>query len=194
MEKTIVKIILVGDLGVGKTSLTLRYTEDRFDSENSFILLDQDFKIKEFLFDRNVLRVYIWDTFGQEKFKTIGVSFYRGVNGTVLVFDITNRASFERCITFWFNEAKRYTRVNSEMVLIGTKLDLVEHKIAERAVSYEEAKSFADEMGIQYLETSSKYNLNVTQLYADLINGIVESQNVFEGNNHNYNKKNCIIN
>ncbi|KAK4787347.1 hypothetical protein SAY86_011180 [Trapa natans] len=115
-----------------------------------------DFKIRTVEQDGKTVKLQIWDTAGQERFRTITSSYYRGAHGIVIVYDVTDQESFNN-IKQWFSEIDRYASDNVNKLLVGNKCDLT----ANRAVSYDAGKEFADEMGIPFMETSAKDATNV---------------------------------
>lgn len=110
--------------------------------------------------DSKVIKLQIWDTAGQERFRTITSSYYRGAHGIIVVFDVTDSESFDN-VKQWLNEIDRYANENVNKLLVGNKVDLV----GKRAVDYETAKAFADEIGVPYIETSAKAATNVEQAF-----------------------------
>lgn len=153
------KILLIGDSGVGKSCLLLRFADDVF-SDTFIATIGVDFKIRTVELDGKKVKLQTWDTAGQERFKTITQSFYRGAHGIIIVFDVTDQQSFNRLPT-WMKEVDYYSVENVNKVLIGNKCDLK----AERVVPYEMAQTFADNFGMPYLETSAKNNTNVEQAF-----------------------------
>jgi small GTP-binding protein len=149
------KLLLIGDSGVGKSSLLLRFSDNTF--SGSFIAtIGVDFKTKTLDVDGNAIKLQIWDTAGQERFRTITSSYYRGAHGVIVVFDVTNPESFAN-VRKWLLEINRYASETAQKLLVGNKSDLVN----ERKVSTEEARELADELGIQYFETSAKASSKV---------------------------------
>ena len=110
-----------------------------------------------FLTNRRALQ---WDTAGQERFRTITSSYYRGAHGIIVVFDVTDQESFNN-VKQWLNEIDRYANESVNKLLVGNKSDLT----AKRAVEYNTAKAFADEIGVPYIETSAKNATNVEQAF-----------------------------
>eukprot|EP01121_Diplochlamys_sp_Union-15-3_P000964 TRINITY_DN1080_c0_g1_i1.p1 TRINITY_DN1080_c0_g1~~TRINITY_DN1080_c0_g1_i1.p1 ORF type:complete len:206 (+),score=28.99 TRINITY_DN1080_c0_g1_i1:95-712(+) len=153
------KILTVGDSGVGKTSLLLRFTEGTF-SENIFETISMDYKSKTLTIDHKNIELQIWDTAGQERFKTITQSYYRGASGVFVCFSIDNEDSFKN-LRQWIQDVDRHAPEGIVKVLVGTKADLE----SERQVSIERAQKFAVEHDIQYFETSSKTNLYVERAF-----------------------------
>ncbi len=169
----IFKIVVAGNSGVGKTNLVARYVDNEFDDAYK-TTIGLDFKFKETSIIGEVCRVQIWDTAGQEKLKAVAASYYRNANGIALIFDITNRESFEK-LDFWINEASNNVPENTPFIIIGNKNDLVE----ERRVSLEEAKEFVSKRGYYYVETSAKTNKDdcVTKAFDQLVGEMLNKRN-----------------
>jgi Ras-related protein Rab-1A len=153
------KLLLIGDSGVGKSCLLLRFADDIY-TESYISTIGVDFKIRTIEKDGKTIKLQIWDTAGQERFRTITSSYYRGAHGIIIVYDITDRESFDN-VKQWLNEIDKYACENVNKLLVGNKNDLE----AKRQVDYEEAKAFADERGIPFLETSAKNSTNVTEAF-----------------------------
>ena len=117
-------------------------------------------KIRTVELEGKTVKLQIWDTAGQERFRTITSSYYRGAHGIIVVYDVTDAESFNN-VKQWLNEIDRYANENVNKLLVGNKSDLT----AKRAVDYETAKAFADEIGIPFLETSAKNATNVEQAF-----------------------------
>ncbi|GAB4842429.1 WD40 repeat protein [Ancistrocladus abbreviatus] len=153
------KLLLIGDSGVGKSCLLLRFADDSY-LESYISTIGVDFKIRTVEQDGKTIKLQIWDTAGQERFRTITSSYYRGAHGIIIVYDITDQESFDN-VKQWLSEIDRYASDNVKKLLVGNKSDLT----ANRAVTYETAKAFADEIGIPFLETSAKDASNVEQAF-----------------------------
>jgi len=153
------KLLLIGDSGVGKSSLLLRFADNSY-SESFIATIGVDFKIKTIEVENKVVKLQIWDTAGQEKFRTITSSYYRGAHGIIIVYDVTNRESFDN-VKNWINEIARYASENVNRLLVGNKSDLE----GKKAVTYEEGKELADSLGINFIETSAKTSSNVEQSF-----------------------------
>nr|GMD29784.1 ras-related protein RABD2a [Ipomoea batatas]GMD38166.1 ras-related protein RABD2a [Ipomoea batatas] len=153
------KLLLIGDSGVGKSCLLLRFADDTY-LESYISTIGVDFKIRTVEQDGKTLKLQIWDTAGQERFRTITSSYYRGAHGIIVVYDVTDLESFNN-VKQWLSEIDRYASENVNKLLVGNKCDLAEN----RAVSYETAKAFADEIGIPFMETSAKDATNVEQTF-----------------------------
>mmetsp|Transcript_39683 Transcript_39683/g.120176 ORF Transcript_39683/g.120176 Transcript_39683/m.120176 type:complete len:220 (+) Transcript_39683:71-730(+) len=153
------KIVLLGDSSVGKSNLLSRFTRDEFDQE-SRSTIGVEFASKTVKANGKVLKAQIWDTAGQERFRTITSAYYRGADGIILVYDITDRESFNH-IDDWLAEVNRYVNESTCKILVGNKCDNTE----ERQVSTEEAKKKAEDLGIAFVETSAKDATNVEEAF-----------------------------
>jgi Ras-related protein Rab-1A len=153
------KLLLIGDSGVGKSCLLLRFADDTY-TDSYISTIGVDFKIRTIELDGKTIKLQIWDTAGQERFRTITSSYYRGAHGIIVVYDITDQESFNN-VKQWLQEIERYACDNVNKLLVGNKCDLS----AKRAVVYETAKEYADQLGIPFLETSAKNATNVEQAF-----------------------------
>ena len=167
------KILLIGDSGVGKSCLLLRFADDSW-TDTHISTIGVDFKIKTLTIDGKTIKLQIWDTAGQERFRTITSSYYRGAQGIILVYDCTDMESFQN-VKQWMGEIDRYACENVNKLLVGNKTDLVDEKVVETSV----AKEFADSMDIPFIETSAKNATNVEQCFqtmaADIKNRLSET-------------------
>jgi Ras-related protein Rab-1A len=153
------KLLLIGDSGVGKSCLLLRFADDSY-LESYISTIGVDFKIRTVELDGKTIKLQIWDTAGQERFRTITSSYYCGAHGIIVVYDVTDQESFNN-VKQWLNEIDRYASENVNKLLVGNKSDLATKKV----VDYQTAKAFADEIGIPFLETSAKNATNVEQAF-----------------------------
>uniref|UniRef100_A0A8C9W237 Ras-related protein ORAB-1 n=2 Tax=Scleropages formosus TaxID=113540 RepID=A0A8C9W237_SCLFO len=153
------KLLLIGDSGVGKSCLLLRFADDTY-TESYISTIGVDFKIRTIELDGKTIKLQIWDTAGQERFRTITSSYYRGAHGIIVVYDVTDQESFNN-VKQWLQEIDRYASENVNKLLVGNKCDLTTKKV----VDYTTAKEFADSLGIPFLETSAKNATNVEQAF-----------------------------
>jgi len=153
------KLLLIGDSGVGKSCLLLRFADDTY-TESYISTIGVDFKIRTVELDGKTIKLQIWDTAGQERFRTITSSYYRGAHGIIVVYDVTDAESFNN-VKQWLHEIDRYASENVNKLLVGNKCDLA----SKRAVTYEQGKDFADSIGIEFLETSAKNATNVEKAF-----------------------------
>jgi len=149
------KLVLIGDSGVGKSCLLLRFADDNF-TDSYISTIGVDFRFRTVTIDSKVVKLQIWDTAGQERFRTITSAYYRGADGIIMVYDVTSAESFDH-VEEWLSEVDRYANENTVKLLVGNKADLVE----KREVSEETAQRFADKLNISFLETSAKTATNV---------------------------------
>ncbi|ETO32522.1 Rab2/RabB-family small GTPase [Reticulomyxa filosa] len=152
------KYIIIGDTGAGKSCLLLQFTDHRFQPVHD-LTIGVEFGARMVTIDNRQIKLQIWDTAGQESFRSITRSYYRGAAGALLVYDITRRDTFAH-LTRWLEEARQNGNENMTIMLIGNKCDL-EHR---RQVSVEEGKKFAEENGLMFLETSAKTAHNVEEV------------------------------
>ena len=168
------KIILIGSSGAGKTSMLLRFCEDRF-SDTHMATIGVDFKTKTLNIENKLLKVQLWDTAGQEKFKSITRSYYKNSHGCLAVYDVTNRQTFEEVMelveysTTNMSEFARYgggegSSTNYNIVLVGNKCDMD----SKRQVSFEEGERLAARYNVPFYETSAKKNLNIDEVFYEV--------------------------
>ncbi|BFZ21426.1 hypothetical protein BsWGS_24465 [Bradybaena similaris] len=167
MDQYLLKIVIIGNSQVGKTSLLTRYIDDRF-TEHHVTTIGVDFMVKNLIRQGKVAKMQLWDTAGQERFRTIVSLFYRGAEGLVIVFDVTNAESFKK-VPFWLKEARTQSETECIIILVGNKTDL-----PERTVDKKTAQAFADAHGIQYIETSAKSATNVHELFDAMADAILK--------------------
>jgi small GTP-binding protein len=162
----LLKFIVVGNSCVGKSNLTLRFTRDDFEMENE-TTIGVEFATKVVCLDSKVYKLQIWDTAGQDTFKTITRGYYRNSIGCIVAYDITNRESFD-AVRQWVEElverSHPYTGKQS-IVIVGNKMD----KTNKRAVSYAEGESLATELGYKFYEASAKTGENVNEIFCNIV-------------------------
>jgi Ras-related protein Rab-1A len=164
------KILLIGDSGVGKSALLLRFADDEY-SESYISTIGVDFKIRTVTIDDKSVKLQIWDTAGQEKFRTITSSYYRGAHGIIIAYDITDEASFNH-VRGWFQEIERYAQDNVRKLIVATKCDMENKRVVDRA----RGQQLADEMGVPFIETSSKNSQNVEEAFLMMAREIKSKQ------------------
>lgn len=153
----LIKIIIVGNTGVGKSCLLLRYCEAHF-HDVTRPTVGVDFKLKTVQVGDHRVKLQLWDTAGQERFRTVTSAYYRGSRGVLVVYDVTDRSSFES-VTMWMQNIRDHADDDVDVVLVGSKGDLAEAKV----VSTAEARALARELDIEHIETSAKENLRVDE-------------------------------
>jgi len=162
----LLKILVIGDSGVGKSCMLLRFADNSF-TDSYISTIGVDFKIRTINIDGMKIKLQIWDTAGQERFKTITTSYYRGAHGLIIVYDITSMDSFNS-IKKWLVDVERFASPNVLKLIVGNKSDLAQ----KRAVDYKVAKKFADDLGIPLIEASAKDSVNIEEAFIQLATNI----------------------
>ncbi|KAF6372363.1 RAB18, member RAS oncogene family [Rhinolophus ferrumequinum] len=186
---TTLKILIIGESGVGKSSLLLRFTDDTFDPElaatidsyqNFHFFQGVDFKVKTISVDGNKAKLAIWDTAGQERFRTLTPSYYRGAQGVILVYDVTRRDTFVK-LDNWLNELETYcTRNDIVNMLVGNKIDK-----ENREVDRKEGLKFARKHSMLFIEASAKTCDGVQCAFEELVEKIIQTPGLWESENQN---------
>jgi len=153
------KFIAIGDTGVGKSCLLLQFTDKRFNPEHD-LTIGVEFGTQTVPINNETIKLQIWDTAGQETFRSITRSYYRNTAGALLVYDITRRETFMHA-SQWLSDAKNHGSSDMTVMLVGNKCDL-EHL---RQVSTEEGAKFAQENSLLFIETSAKTSKNVEDAF-----------------------------
>ena len=174
------KIMVLGESKVDKTQLIKRYTKNVFGGVY-LTTVGMDFQDKIIEIEDKKIRLQIWDTAGQERFRNVTKSYFQSSQGLVLVYDITDRESFEK-LNFWVDNIKNFAPENAKFILVGNKCDLVN----ERKVSYEEGENYAKNLNIKFFEASARDGTNVNELFFYLANEIYQD-NKLKGNNNSNN-------
>lgn len=170
----LLKIVIIGNTSVGKSAILRRFCDDSY-LDTHVSTIGVDFRVKTINMNENILipvKLQIWDTSGQERFKTITSSYYRGSHGIIVVYDITDRESFND-VNRWISELKKIVSDKSVLILVGSKKDLS----YKRVISYEEGQKFADSYGISFIEVSSFKNFNIDKIFNQLVNDIDKGLN-----------------
>ena len=171
----ILKILILGDSGVGKTSILIKYINNKFD-ESHIATIGVDYMDKTIKYKNINIKLQIWDTSGQEKFRSIARNFYRNSDAIFIVFDLNNKDTYNS-IKQWINDVEEYCP-NIKKILLGNKSDL------EKNVSEEIIKNFAKENNLQYFETSAKNGTNIKEAFkamVDLLLGGKSEQEILNG-------------
>ncbi|CAD8118261.1 unnamed protein product [Paramecium sonneborni] len=176
------KFILIGDSGVGKSCLLLQFIDKRFRQKHE-VTIGVEFGAKLIELDGLNIKLQIWDTAGQESFRSITRSYYRSAAGAIVVYDITKRESYDN-VARWMEEVKQNGNPKLSMLLVGNKGDLE----SERQISYNEAQQFAKECGIEFFETSAKTANNVEEIFIKMAQIILGKINLgqIDAKNENY--------
>ncbi|XP_060516926.1 ras-related protein Rab-18-B-like isoform X1 [Cylas formicarius] len=191
---TTLKILIIGESGVGKSSLLLRFTDDNFDPQQT-LTIGVDFKTKKLTVDGNTVKLAIWDTAGQERFRTLTPSYYRDAQGAILVYDVSSYATFAK-LEMWLNELETYsTKRNIVKMIVGNKIDVVSAACKamacllrvsfqhNREVPREEAMNFARRYKTLYIEASAKTKHGVQSAFEELVHKIIQTPGLWESFN-----------
>ncbi|EYB84559.1 hypothetical protein Y032_0314g2231 [Ancylostoma ceylanicum] len=175
------KVVLLGEGAVGKSSLLMRYVENKF-SPRHISTIQASFQSKQVDIDGAHITLNIWDTAGQEKYHALGPIYYRGSQGALLIYDITDQRSFDRA-KVWLKELQRALGDSVVLMIVGNKFDLERN----RTVPLEEAQEYASSMGAMYEETSAKEDIGIAQAFEKLCKAMVtvakdSSRNRVDGN------------
>jgi small GTP-binding protein len=160
------KYIIIGDSACGKSCLLLQFTNKQFYSKHE-LTIGVEFGSYIINLDNTKIKIQIWDTTGQEIYKSITRSYYKGSAAAILVYDITKRSTFNNIIS-WLNDCKQYGSKNICIMLVGNKIDMNN----KREVSYNEGLTLAKAYGLSFLETSAKTNTNVDTIFISLAHSI----------------------
>ena len=165
-EEFKLKIVVVGDSGVGKTNLIKRFITNEF-SENFKATIGVEFMSKTYKINKHLFKIEIWDTAGQERYKSITAVYYKGAKGGLIVYDTTDKNTFDN-IDKWLTEIKDKTTSDIKLMIVGNKIDLKEY----RDVQNEEALEKAKTLGIPLMETSALDATNDKEAFYDLLKEI----------------------
>jgi len=179
----IIKILTLGATQVGKTSIVLRYSEDKF-NYNKIATIGIDFKIKIIKKGNERIKVSIYDTAGQERFQNIVKHYYKGANGVLLIYDITKRDTFKN-LDFWIKDLEDNSDIDNLFIyLIGNKNDMED----KREVSWVEASNYAKEKKLPYIEVSAKTGNNIQKLFDEVIKGAMTKMLTNENKDNSLNE------
>jgi len=179
------KVLLIGDTGVGKSSLLTRYVENEY-HHNYIATIGVDFRNKTIRSEGELAKLQLWDTAGQERFETINSTYYRGAHGILVCFDLTNNTSFTR-VQHWLNTINNRVNTPPVIILVGLKNDL----IVKRVVSRADAEMYAIKNKMPYFEASSKTGKGVDVSFNSLSKLMIKRSNEvrLESENNNYSRE-----
>ena len=178
------KILTIGESGVGKTCILRRFVENKF-LKNHLATIGIDFKTKTLIINKQEIKLKIWDTAGQERFRNITTQYYKGADGIVLIYDVTDDASYEK-IRDWMEQILANTkREDIGLVLLGNKCDM-----EPRAVSEEQGNKLAEELNVNYFETSALNGNGINEAFESLTKDIMKRKGVDNGANESIELKN----
>lgn len=161
------KLLIIGESGVGKTCLLLRFADDTY-TTNHLPTIGIDFKIKVVNQEGKIVKLQIWDTAGQDRFKTITKTYYKGANGVILTYDVTDLHSFKG-IQNWMKQIDENASADVKKILIGNKCDK-----ENREVTYEEGLQFANEYKLPFFEASARTNKNVNEIFDHITKELIK--------------------
>ncbi|CAF0948523.1 unnamed protein product [Adineta steineri] len=172
---TTLKVLIIGESGVGKSSLLLRFTDNTFD-EDMAATIGVDFKVKQLEINDNRVKLAIWDTAGQERFRTLTPGYYRGAQGAILVYDVCNRQSF-RQLDRWISELDTFsTKTDPIKMLVGNKIDQKD----SREITYDEGDRFARKHSMLFIEASARTCEGVQVAFKELVEKIIETPSLWD--------------
>ena len=165
------KILLIGDSYVGKTSLLLQYIE-RECPENHMATIGVEFRDKIIQIDNKKVKLQVWDTSGQERYRSITKNFYRNADGVMFVCDVTKEKTFDNIKNWLIDSEQNANNSNFKKILVGNKIDLKE----ERAIDTQQLQNFANKKEMKFYETSAKDGTNVDHIFTELAKLILEDK------------------
>ena len=167
LNENVYKVLLLGDSSVGKTCFLMKYTDKTFqDIHMATIGLDYRLKSMKLKSGKNI-KLQIWDTAGQDRFRAITKNYYKGSHGIILIYDVTNVQTFEN-VKQWVSQIREEASANVIIYIAGNKIDMEE----ERKVNKEEGEKLAEELGFPFVETSAKSGININETFEDLVERI----------------------
>ncbi|XP_033212553.1 ras-related protein Rab-18-B-like [Belonocnema kinseyi] len=171
---TSLKILIIGETDTGKSSILIRFVDDEFNEKLSNTI-GVDYKSKEIDVDGNLVRLAMWDTAGQERFRTLSPSYYRDAQGAILVYDVTDRTTFNK-LENWLKELETYCRTNNVVkMVVGNKIDK-----PNRQVSRDEGMQFARRHKTLYVESSAKTADGIKCCFEELVRKIIQTPGLWE--------------
>merc|ERR1711934_1145735 len=164
------KVVVIGNTGVGKTCVVLRYVQGKFVMHTASTI-GASFMIKKLFLDNTRLTLQIWDTAGQERFRSMGPMYYRGAAAAIIVFDITSEESFTH-LHQWVDELRKNSDEEIVLAIACNKSDLS----AQRTVAFKRAKEYAESVGAVVYETSAKANKGIEELFLEISRKIIANR------------------
>ena len=169
-DDTVYKVLLLGDSSVGKTCVLLRYCDKTF-QEAHLSTIGLDYRLKTMTLENGKnIKLQIWDTAGQDRFRAITKNYYKGANGIILIYDVTNLQTYEN-VKNWINQIREEANPNVVIYLAGNKVDVNDEL---RVVKTEEGQKIADEYNLTFYETSAKSGININEIFEDLVKKVDE--------------------
>ena len=168
----IFKILFLGESQVGKTEFISRFIDDKLTSKNLIKPIGINFRVKTINFKGKKIKLQIWDTDGQERFRNITHTFYKGVHALIFMYDVTDQNSFKN-LSNWIKQVEAHGEKNLVKVLVGNNCDKL-----DRVVTEEEGKQLAKDFSIGFFETSHKTDKNVSEVFYYLIDVIMKANGI----------------
>ncbi|CAD8150988.1 unnamed protein product [Paramecium octaurelia] len=177
---TLIKVVIVGNCNVGKSCILMRYSENYFTSQY-YNTIGVDFKTRVIKIGHQNVKLQIWDTAGQERFKALTNNYYRDAHGVVIVYDVTERSTFD-AVDSWIEDIDKYGRKSVQKLIVGNKADVPN----KRKISLQEGKEKAKQFNAQFLETSAKTSENVDKLFISICEQVMnmKQQQPYNQNNN----------
>ena len=166
------KILILGDATVGKTSILVRYIDNKFEKD-SLATLGVDVKYKYVTLDNKKIRMNIWDTAGQDRFRNIAKNYFKGPNAVIFVFDVNNKNTLDK-IKFWIDNVKENSSEDLIEVIVGNKIDIE----GKHEVTKEEMESLGEKTGMETFETSAKTGEGINEVFTYLVNQLIQNTNI----------------
>jgi small GTP-binding protein len=164
----LLKLVLIGDSGVGKTSLLSRFIRDKF-APDCKTTIGVEFATKTLSIKNKLVKLQVWDTAGQERYRAVTASYYKGSYGAMIVYDISSSPSFAS-VPRWLSELRDKADPNCILILIGNKCDNEDH----RSVALVDGRLYAEKEGLLFIETSAKNATNIVQAFTELVTAVVD--------------------
>jgi small GTP-binding protein len=166
------KILILGDATVGKTSILVRYIDNKFEKD-SLATLGVDVKYKYVTLDNKKIRMNIWDTEGKDRFRNIAKNYFKGANAVIFVFDVNNKNTLDK-IKFWIDNVKENSSEDLIEVIVGNKIDIE----GKHEVTKEEMESLGEKTGMETFETSAKTGEGINEVFTYLVNQLIQNSNI----------------
>jgi small GTP-binding protein len=178
-----IRLLMIGDSSVGKTSILTKYVTDEFNPQFQ-TTIGVDFQIKHIKANNKTIKLQLWDTAGQEKFKAVITSYFRNTHGALVVYDVTNKESFIN-IKKWIEDINKYCSKDVNIFLIANKIDIERWRV----ITTEEGRALAKKYNILYFECSAKSGQNIENIYNNVATIISKTMVI----NEMVNKTNTIV-
>jgi small GTP-binding protein len=168
----LLKIVIIGSSGTGKTALLSRYVDNEF-SSNHIATIGVDFKIKTVDNKGKKIKLQLWDTAGQERFRSISQAYYRGAHYCIITFDLTSKESFQS-LDYWIDEISKSKQQNKKYIIVGTKYDLLDDNFDRKFIL-----NYCEINNAKYIETSSKNNYNINYIFDYIIDDLEKNNDIY---------------